>query len=340
MKNGLADKVINNFYLRNIVVLLVLLSASIAKKTYAAGGFLFSGFVYSCIIFTIYYALITFHNVILFQKLFRQRKYVLYFVALVLLFFAYHQFVLPPFKRMFRIEDALPESFTDKLLVIYGYLVDTCIGLGLYLGFHYFRQREDSLKLMYLKRELELKQLKGQLHPHFLFNALNNIYSYSLEKNPHSEVLILKLGALMRFILENAEKDTIPVTEEITFTEHYIAFERERLGNRCTVSFTQNINAGNIPIAPFILFTFVENAFKHGTARVEPSHIGIDLTVNNNYIRLAILNPVNSTTFPTTRTGLANIRRRLELIYPHTHALVLNAENGTFKTELTLNLDL
>ena len=89
---------------------------------------------------------------------------------------------------------------------------------------------------------MEIQQLKSQLNPHFLFNALNNIYSYTLHSNKFGNELILKLSELMRFILASAERNKINVEEEIKFIENYIAFEKERLGNRCDIKYDKKIN--------------------------------------------------------------------------------------------------
>ena len=328
------EKLISNFYLRNIVACYAIFSVSIERKTLIS-SFNVLGFWMSSITFTGEYLMFLFHNLVLYEKLFRKKKYVWYVLSFAALQIVFNEVFVRNIWYLF-LAEWVPETPVDRMLIYYDSTATTYIGLALYLGFKYFKEREDKLKIENLARQLELKQLKEQLNPHFLFNALNNIYSYTLDRSARANELILMLSELMRFIVENADEDTIPITQEIFFAEHYIAFEKERLGNRCIVHFSRSVTAEEVTIAPFILFTFIENAFKHGTASVEKGEIEINIRVDENQTSLYISNPIGKTTTPSTHIGLANTRRRINLLYPQRHTLSLTIENGNFISRLTI----
>src|SRR4051812_39641813 len=155
-ESAITGKVISNIYIRNASVLFILLSADVSKKIIMAGSFSLYGFLYTCVVFPVLYLLIVFHNLVLYEKLFRQKRYFLYTLCAIAPLLLYNEYFLPPMRARFQIWWN-PESITDKLLMIYGYLVYVYLGLGIYIGFKYYLQREDSMKLAYLKRELELK---------------------------------------------------------------------------------------------------------------------------------------------------------------------------------------
>ncbi len=335
-KSSLADRVLNNFYLRNLCLYLAIFSISVARKTLVA-NFNVLGFWMSSITFGELYLLIMFHNLVLYKKFFRQRKYLLYAGSLAVILVLYNECILSVTRYFFVFAWPNASPF-EEVLIYYDLIGNVYIGFGLYMAFTYFREREEKLRIENLARQLELKQLKEQLNPHFLFNALNNIYSYTLEGDRRANELILKLSELMRFIIENADRNVIPITQEIFFAECYIAFEHERLGSRCVIHFSKSVNTEDVFVAPFILFTFIENAFKHGTGSTARSEIFIELYVDDEKIMLGIRNPVNANKKTSTKTGLANARRRLDIMYPQKYSLELVEEGGNFFTELRIEM--
>ncbi len=335
-KNAYTGKLLNNFYLRNTILLLILLSATVAKKVFMAMGFDLLGFLNTCSSFILLYLIFIFHNCVLYDQIFKRGNYFSYIILLILVLLLYNEVALPFFRSLFHIEWPL-ETLTDKLLLQYSRVVDIYLGFGLYLAFSYFKEREQKLKLENLNKALELKQLKEQLNPHFLFNALNNIYSYTLEESTRSGELILKLSELMRYIMRNVEKDTVSIGDEIMFINNYLSFEQERLGERCIVNMTQSIDDPETKIAPLILFVFIENVFKHGTSLIQKSEIHINITSDANSTELITSNTIKSMGTDSMNIGLINTRRRLDILYPDRHNLKLIVSDGMFYTRLLLN---
>lgn len=281
---------------------------------------------------TVCYAWIVFHNMLLFKNLLLNRKqyffYVVAFVASLYLFSALYNWIVPStqFERSL--------TFT----VVYN-LFYALMGTAFFLSWSYFVEKRNSLVLMSLKKEMELKQLKSQLNPHFLFNSLNNIYSYNLENSKHGNDLILKLSNLMRFMVETSDKDAIPLSDEVEFIENYIMFERERLGHRCEIVLDKRIDGLTLMIPPLMMFPFIENAFKHGTATLKKSRIEISLSIHERILELRVKNPIQHNGAISTKTGLSNIQKRLELLFPQRHSLTVKNDSETFMISLNITLN-
>lgn len=335
MAARLLEKIINSFFLRNLVVYTVVLFIIMYQQV--ARGFtepnnLAEVFVNHLLMLLSF----TFHNAFLYNRLFRQKKYVqyvLYFISELVVFHVLMETEL----RIFKVPGQ-ERSLIIWLGMLFYDLAYIALALGVYLAFMHYKQEHDVLNLQYLKRDLELKQLKEQLSPHFLFNALNNIYSYTIECDNRSDELIQKLGDLMKMVLVNTEKDTIAIREEIDFMESYIAFEAERLGARCDISFRKEISDEHTAISPFLFFTFLDNAFKHGTRSRNRTAVNIYLNEDAGKVQFHISNNIISKAKASTGLGLANIRRRLELLYPGRHALEISETNGMYAVSLAVKL--
>lgn len=207
------------------------------------------------------------------------------------------------------------------------------------------RQYHSSMREVVLqkeKMETELKYLKGQINPHFLFNTLNNIYSLARKGSPHTAESVLKLSKLMRFMLYNAGHPTILLTEELSLIEDYIALERLRYTDRLQVTYNQNLDNLQQCIAPLLLIHFVENAFKHGASETRfESFIAIDVTLKSGVLHAQIHNSKSTDAINADISrpiGMENIKRQLELIYPE-HTLVITDNNNTFRVDLTIPLN-
>lgn len=280
---------------------------------------------------TLYYVFILFNNRVLLKPLVIDKKnYLLYifcFLPSLVLFSLFYDWVVPT------------SNYSRTLVyVILSNTYFTFIGSATFLGWSYFKEKNNLLRVNSLQRETELKQLKAQLNPHFLFNSLNNIYSYNLENNKHGNDLILKLSSLMRFMVEASDRDKILLTEELEFIENYISFEKERLGHRCEISFNKEVNHIDTETPPLILFPFIENAFKHGTIGLSKSKIEISIAVANGQLTLVVNNSIKESGINSTKTGLSNIQKRLELLYPDKHRLTINRDAENFSINLKIQL--
>jgi LytS/YehU family sensor histidine kinase len=198
-----------------------------------------------------------------------------------------------------------------------------------------------TLMLEKEKAETELKLLKAQLNPHFLFNTLNNIYSLSYTSPARTSESIARLADILDHILYRANQVYVPLAAEVTLIRNYIELEKLRYDSRLTVNFTCAIE-GQVVIAPLILLSLVENAFKHGASNDagEPV-IDIGLAVKGDKIQFDITNTVNdgdSGPAGTERIGLNNLQRQLDHIYGKDHELRVLREGNLFLVRLTIEL--
>jgi LytS/YehU family sensor histidine kinase len=206
----------------------------------------------------------------------------------------------------------------------------------------YQKQKElEELKLVV--KDSELKYLKNQINPHFLFNHLNNLYSYSLEQSAKTPIIILELSAVLRYMLYDCKDDYVRLKDEIEHLENFIELNKLPLENRAEIKFHKEIQSSMFSIAPLILSVFVENAFKHSAAGLS-SGIYIDVAVKcdeSGKLTLACRN-----NFATNRNvdgitkglGLKNVKKRLALVYPNMHELSITETNSEYFVELSLQL--
>jgi two-component system LytT family sensor kinase len=201
-------------------------------------------------------------------------------------------------------------------------------------------QRENAEKEK-LQREIELNYLKQQVNPHFLFNALNSIYSLSRQQSPETPDLVMQLSDLMRYQLESSKKDTVLLKEELEFIENYLLLEEKRLSDRCTVEFLIKGDLLNLRIAPMLLIPFVENAVKHGAQSTnEQSTIDISVAIKNTTLHFRVDNSKPPMVSASKRSGLGleNVRRRLSLLYPNSHVLEIDDTKKVYHVNLSIDL--
>jgi sensor histidine kinase YesM len=190
--------------------------------------------------------------------------------------------------------------------------------------------------------QAELKALKAQINPHFFFNTLNSIYSMSLDKDERLPGTVLQLSELMRYFLYESREDAVPLSKEIRVLNDYIALQKIRSDEKLEIK-TEMEEAGQQKIAPLLLIAFVENAFKHGAkGSTGNAFINIKLTTAQNTINFRVEN--NKGVVDETGKddqgglGLDNVKRRLELIYPQRHQLLIENSDKIFLVQLQLQL--
>lgn len=186
----------------------------------------------------------------------------------------------------------------------------------------------------------ELQLLKAQIHPHFLFNTLNNIYSFSLDKSPKTPALILKLSSLLSYMLYDCKSEEVRLEKEVEILKNYIGLERERYGNKIEISWSVEGEIKDKFISPLLMLPFLENAFKHGASeQIEKPWLGVDLSVTNDILKCKITNSKNEyRLYNHNGIGINNVRKRLEFIYPEKHELKINDEGDFFVVSLMVNL--
>lgn len=190
------------------------------------------------------------------------------------------------------------------------------------------------------KATAELSFLKAQIHPHFLFNTLNNIYSMAVLKSEHTPAAILKLSNIMRYVTDEVKRNFVPLQKEVEYIRDYIDLQRLRLSNKVQLDFSVLGNTDGKMIAPLILMTFVENVFKYGISNHEPSLIKIRITAEENEIVFFCQNKISATPnmAESTGIGISNTKKRIEHLYPGKHLLSINSDNGLYTVQLALQL--
>ena len=195
------------------------------------------------------------------------------------------------------------------------------------------------------KLDAELKFLKSQIHPHFLFNTLNNLYALTLQNSPKSSEVVLKLSNLLDYMLYECNVPLIPLRKEISQIKNIIELEKLRYSNRLVVSFTASGDISNKMLPPLMMLPFIENAFKHGVSReIENSFISIDLNVKNDHLILRVENSKSDDdaldkSDYTKGIGLRNVQRRLDLIFGTKYSLQVFNEEEVFMIVLQIPVD-
>ncbi len=203
-----------------------------------------------------------------------------------------------------------------------------------------------ELKTQIVSKSAELLNLRSQINPHFLFNALNTLYSVSLKENAEkTSDGIQKLGDMMRFMLNENHQDRIPLSKEIEYLHNYIDIQRMRIDENHNIEIKVNIQNSEreIFISPMLLNPFVENAFKHGISFRNPSWIYITLTHDAQKLYFKVHNSLhpkqeNSPEQANNGIGLENVKKRLELIYPNRHTLDIQVSDNDYFVSLIIGI--
>jgi two-component system, LytTR family, sensor kinase len=205
---------------------------------------------------------------------------------------------------------------------------------------HHQRARESEKMLVKEKLESELKFLRTQTNPHFLFNTLNNIYALARKRSDMTADVVMKLSKLLRFMLYESRNKTISIAEELRMLNDYIELEKIRYSDRLSISMETSIDDETQPIAPMILLPFVENAFKHGASETRLStfiRIKAQLIAGHLIFISENSKDENGERAISENIGLSNVRRQLELMYPE-HTLEMENGKDFFKVNLNINL--
>ncbi len=192
-----------------------------------------------------------------------------------------------------------------------------------------------------LKTELSL--LRSQVNPHFMFNVLNNMVALARKQSDLLEPSLLKLSSLMRYMLYEADEEKVSIEKEMDYLQSYIDLQQQRFGKKVQVKVHMHTMDNHYQLEPMLLIPFVENAFKHGTGMIEDAQIDIDLEAEKNQLQFTVSNKYNPASVEikdkTAGIGLANVKRRLNLLYGSNHTLSVTKNNNWFVVSLKINLN-
>ena len=240
-----------------------------------------------------------------------------------------------------------PETRGQKFSKIFYTLLGVLPTISILVGFKFawdalVKQRE-VLELKNSVKESELLYLKSQINPHFLFNNINNLYSYAVMESPKTPEIILELSSVLRYMLYECKERYVPLEKEINHLEHYINLSKLQIEGRGEVNLQIENLGPSFDIAPLILTVFVENAFKHSSSSQTNSiEINIDLKIDEkgvlNFKCKNTFLEISNTDSLGSGIGLLNVRKRLELVYPERHNLEISVGNNYYSVDLTVEL--
>jgi LytS/YehU family sensor histidine kinase len=282
---------------------------------------------------------------LLIPKFLVQKKFVLFFASFAgLLFLCAFTMELLKIPLQIHKNDAF-KGFTwtvGKNVLPFVHVAGLATAVKL-IKYSYFQQQQASDALQ-KKTQAELELLKAQIHPHFLFNTLNNLFAHTMKQSSESPDIVLKLSDLLRFMIYDSRAEFIPLKQEITLLKNYIDLEKMRYGDRLDISLTSSGDIEDKMIAPLILLPLIENSFKHGIAKqIDQSWISLDIQAEGNKLKVKLVNSRDADKEETKKAyrgiGLENVQRRLELIYPGKHSVEIGEEEDYFLVHLVIDLD-
>lgn len=224
------------------------------------------------------------------------------------------------------------------------YNLPTIAGLALAIKLlkHLWQKQQQVQQLMTSKTNSELQLLKAQVHPHFLFNTLNNIYSFTLTSSPKAPEMIKKLSDLLRYIIHECQQSLVPLEKELKMIKDYISLETIRYGHQFEITVDIRGDYSSKNIAPLLLLPFVENSFKHGTSKtLSKPLMNLNIIFEDSKMYLMLNNSKPKENISSGRNGgigLVNVQKRLQLLYPGKHELKMTSEVEHFTVLLEIDL--
>lgn len=280
----------------------------------------------------------------LFAILFVIGTYVFSVLARVLVIYVVEELYRePPFRQ-----ETLLEILTDIKRLYEEFFYSVYLPVFLVVSIKLIKERfEEKSRRELLEKEkvtAELNFMKAQIHPHFLFNTLNNLYVLTLQKSEKASDTVLKLSEMLDYMLYKCNENRVTIAQEILLIQNYIDLEQLRYGDRLELIFNKEIDNSQTQIAPLILVSLIENAFKHGASgAVTIPKIKIEINVKKEKLLFSIYNtkPIEAQKDATNfkkGIGLLNTKNQLQLIYPDKHSIEIIEDKTSYKVNLQINL--
>ncbi|MDF1547295.1 MAG: histidine kinase [Bacteroidales bacterium] len=264
------------------------------------------------------------------------------FVAIVLFF--YIELLLTLFlvvKLLYAKQRLFPEMI-DVVMLFFNMFFVVFVAIAIKFYKRWSEKDYHEQKVQKEKIEAELQMLKTQINPHFLFNTLNSIYVLAMKKSEQTANVVMKLSDILDYILYKIDAPRIAIFNEIQIIENYIELEKIRFADRVNLSFTSNLKSKDIQIPPMLIIPFVENAFKHGVAKsMEKSWIKIDIDETDRMLAIIVSNSKsqNQVKSKTGGIGLANVKKRLDLLFNDGYKLDISEKNNRYDVFLSIPIN-
>lgn len=303
--------------------------------------------IVNTLIVVFFHAIVAYFNIyFLIPTLLQKRLYVSY--ALSLLFsISLICFPLAIIIYLLNPDNAVENQYniwTLDFFITNSFFTSYAVGITMILRLilQWYQREKEKSELLRITSETELKFLKSQINPHFLFNCLNSIYALTLKKSDDAPQTVLKLSEMLRYLLYEAGEEKVTIDKEINYLNNYLELERIRLGNRGKILFENTTDSDEYLIEPMLLMPFVENSFKHGlNKQATDGWVKIILSVNDGKLHCSISNnkkeiSANKTGIKIGGIGIENVKRRLDILYPNKYTLGIKESDITFEVELHL----
>lgn len=297
---------------------------------------------YQVAFFTSYTVAAAVINYLLLPRLFYHNRYLIFslsVLAIIILVIGFEEVVLEAIYFPGDRANNFPGLFFSAVQVTPVIIVL----VGFKFAWDAVTKQKELEKLQQAVQESEMQFLKNQINPHFLFNNLNNLYSYAIENSPKTPTIILELSAVLRYMLYECKETYVPLSKELEQLENFTQLYELQIEERGDVRFrVQDVPSG-FEIAPLILIVFIENAFKHSQAS-QSDNIVIDIAVEVNtegqldFYCTNSFQPTSNTENLARGIGLQNVRKRLELIYPNAHQLNIRETEDRYEVHLSMQL--
>ncbi len=297
---------------------------------------------------------------ILIPRFFQKKKFATFTVLLTLLlvaiywitwvdyFYVWTDRSSPVFFEIPPIRPLTP--FQAKYFALYsnlhctGTTVATSIILAVKYYKNWFNKQRENETLIYQNSKAELQLLKAQVHPHFLFNTLNNIYGLMLDDSPKAITVLNELSGMVRYMNDEGTGSLVPLAKETKMLQDYIGLEKIRYGDRLNMITTIDLDKGeDLLIAPLLMIPFVENSFKHGASNaMDHAKIRLQISTVQNQLTFKISNDIHlipEKGEKRIKIGLKNVKKRLQILYPEKHSLHFTEANGVFTVTMIIFLD-
>ena len=357
--NNLRDKLFKeldrNFWLRHglfWIVIEVIIIPNLIKNNSGILALIRDTFLYFLLNVLIAYVLLYAIIPLIWKK---NHIYVVIYTAIWIIIslfinYAHRYFIIIPVREG---ENSTSNITYHKIWATGGYIVAwafACIAAAIKLFRHWYKKEKENQELLHENTLIELELLKAQIHPHFLFNTLNNVYALTLKQSDKAPDMLKRLSGLLHYMVEDCNIARISISQEIILLKNYISLEQLRygtnlkikIGAELTYHFENEKDLESKKIAPLLLLPFIENAFKHGSSQqLENAQIFFDIKVNKGILIFFVQNSKNPLSHQSDSsnvgTGLKNVKRRLQIIYPECHDLSIISQRRLlfYKINLT-----
>jgi sensor histidine kinase YesM len=235
-----------------------------------------------------------------------------------------------------------PDNFFIALLVCFkGTMIAAAVACSIRLVKHWHLKEKRSIELLKEKTEAQLQLLKAQVHPHFLFNTLNNIYSKAQNESPQSAKMIIELSHILRYDLDEGNRVLVPLEKELEMLTDYINLEKLRYDDQLDLHLSLPTATEGLYIAPLLLLPFVENCFRPGTSKmINDPWINLKIEVKATSLMMKLMNgkKYSRDTRDSVEPGIENVKKRLELLYKDRYELQIEEDEEVFVVNLRLEL--